>query len=289
VNRKIEMHMILVADSGSTKTDWALIDNDKCIYNVQTKGMNPFFQTEKQIEEEIKLSLLSHLPEGAKVEAVYFYGAGCTFEKAPLVERAIANAMPDVHQIEANSDMLGAARALCGRNAGIACILGTGSNSCLYNGDKILANVSPLGYVLGDEGSGAVLGKLFVGSLLKNRMTEGLKERFMEETNLDSPTIVDKVYRQPFPNRFLAGLAPFLSRHIEDPSVHDLVSSSFSDFFVRNVAQYEGYTSLPIHFTGSVAFYFKDVLKKVTEEMGLCLGKIEKSPIEGLVKFHVNK
>ncbi len=281
--------MILVSDSVSTKTDCALIDNDKCIYNVQTKGMNPFFQTEKQIEEEIKLSLLSHIPEGATVEAVYFYGAGCTLEKAPLVERAIANAMPDVHRIEANSDMLGAARALCGRNAGIACILGTGSNSCLYNGDKILANVSPLGYVLGDEGSGAVLGKLFVGSLLKNRMTEGLKERFMEETNLDSPTIVDKVYRQPFPNRFLAGLVPFLSRHIEDPSVYDLVSSSFSDFFVRNVAQYEGYKSLPIHFTGSVAFYFKDVLKKVTEEMGLCLGKIEKSPIEGLVKFHVNK
>lgn len=281
--------MILVADSGSTKTDWALIDNDQCIYNVQTKGMNPFFQTEKQIEEEIKLSLLSHIPEGATVEAVYFYGAGCTLEKAPLVERAIANAMPGVQRIEANSDMLGAARALCGRNVGIACILGTGSNSCLYNGDKILANVSPLGYVLGDEGSGAVLGKLFVGSLLKNRMTEGLKERFMEETNLDSPTIVDKVYRQPFPNRFLAGLAPFLSRHIEDPSVYDLVSSSFSDFFVRNVAQYEGYTSLPIHFTGSVAFYFRDVLKKVAEEMGLCLGKIEKSPIEGLVKFHVNK
>ena len=163
--------MILIADSGSTKTDWCVVLNGAVIKRLGTKGINPFFQSEEEIQQKLTASLLPQLPEG-KFNAVYFYGAGCTPEKAPVLRRAIADSLPVIGNIKANSDMLAAAHGLCGQKAGIACILGTGSNSCFYNGKEIVSNISPLGFILGDEGSGAVLGKLLVGDILKNQLPD---------------------------------------------------------------------------------------------------------------------
>lgn len=277
--------MILIADGGSTKADWSVVENGNIIQRIYTKGINPFFQTEEEIGEEIKNSLIPYL-NSVDFEAVYFYGAGCIFEKVDIVKRAIKQNLNVKGSVEVESDMLGAARGLCGRESGIACILGTGSNSCLYNGKDIDANVSPLGFILGDEGSGAVLGKLFVSDLLKNQLTPGLKEKFLEKFDLVPGDIIDKVYRKPFPNRFLATFAPFISENMQDPTVHALVLNGFKAFLKRNVMQYEKYDEVPVHFVGSVAFYFKNILQEAMQEMGVTLGNISQSPMSGLILYH---
>ena len=276
--------MILIADSGSTKTDWCVVDNGEILHRIFTKGMNPFFQTEEEMVEELATALCPNLPEG-ELEAVYFYGAGCTPEKIGQVRNAISKQLKIKNNIEVASDMLGAARGLCGHQPGIACILGTGSNSCYFDGEQITANVSPLGFILGDEGSGAVLGKLFVGSLLKNQLTPGLKEEFFEETKLTQAEIINRVYRQAFPNRFLASLSPFLSKHLGDSTVHALVLESFKSFFQRNVKQYD-YTHCEVHFIGSVAHYYHEVLAEAAEVSGVKIGNILQSPMPGLVRYH---
>lgn len=280
--------MILIADSGSTKTDWCVVENGEIIQRVFTKGMNPFFQTEEEMKAEIAEHLRPQLPAGKELEAVYFYGAGCTPEKTPQVHSAISSELAVKGDIEVCSDMVGAARGLCGRKAGIACILGTGSNSCYYDGQNITANVSPLGFILGDEGSGAVLGKLMVGSLLKNQMTPGLKEKFLEQFKLTPPEIIDRVYRKPFPNRFLASLSPFLSQNIEDPTVHALVLDAFKAFLQRNVKQYD-YQNCEVNLIGSVAYYYRNILAEAAEATGVKLGTILQSPMPGLIDYHSDK
>ena len=188
-------------------------------------------------------------------------------------------------KVEVNTDMLAAARGLCGHEPGIACIMGTGSNSCYYDGEHIKANVSPLGFILGDEGSGAYLGKLLVGDILKNQMTPELKDKFLKQFDLEPGDIIDRVYRKPFPNRFLASLSPFLAQNLHDPCVHTLVLNSFKAFLKRNVMQYD-YEHSKVHFIGSVAFHYKEVLAEATQEMGIQLGTILKSPMEGLIRYH---
>ena len=184
------------------------------------------------------------------------------------------------------SDLLAAARAVCGREPGIACILGTGSNSCYYDGEKVVMNVSPLGYILGDEGSGAVLGKLLVGDVLKKQLPQHLCDKFMKEYNLDYTTIITSVYRKPAANRFLAQFAPFLEHNIEEPAIHDIVFRSFTDFFKRNVASYPDYKKLPCNFVGSIALCEKAVLQEAAEALGITIGTVIKDPMEGLVKYH---
>ena len=250
--------MMLIADSGSTKTDWCVILDNTPIKRIGTKGLNPFFQSEEEIQQELTHSLLPQLPEGT-IDSVYFYGAGCTPEKAPTLRRAIADSLPVVGNIKAYSDMLAAARGLCGREAGITCILGTGSNSCFYDGKEIVNHISPLGFILGDEGSGAVLGKLLVGDILKNQLSPAIKEVFLKQFDLTVPEIIDRVYRQPFPNRFLASLSPFIAQHLEEPGIRQLVLGSFIAFLRRNVMQYD-YTQYPAHFIGSVAHCYKEIL-----------------------------
>lgn len=276
--------MILIADSGSTKTDWCVVLNGTPIKRFSTKGINPFFQSEEDIQRELTLSLLPQLPEG-KPDSVYFYGAGCTPEKAPVLRRAIADSLSAAGTIKAHSDMLAAAHGLCGSEAGIVCILGTGSNSCFYNGEEIVANVSPLGFILGDEGSGAVLGKLLVGDVLKNQLPAGLKEEFLKRFDLTPPEIIDRVYRQPYPNRFLASLSPFLADHLDEPAIRTLVLNSFLAFFRRNVMQYD-YTQYAVNFIGSVAYCYKDILLEAAQETGIRMGKILQSPMEGLIRYH---
>ena len=281
--------MILIADSGSTKTDWCVVENGELLQQIFTKGTNPFFQSEEEIGNEIATTLLPRL-KSDEPDAVYFYGAGCGFpDKIATMRRAIAQHLKVKGETEVNTDMLAAARGLCGHTPGIACIMGTGSNSCYYNGQDIVANVSPLGFILGDEGSGACLGKLLVGDLLKNQMTPGLKEKFLKQFDLTPADIIDRVYRQPFPNRFLASLSPFLAQNMDEPCVHNLVLNSFKAFLKRNVMQYDGYQHEKVHFIGSVAFHYKEVLIKAAYETGIQVGNIIKSPIEGLIKYHSGK
>lgn len=277
--------MILIADSGSTKTDWCLVEHGELLQQIFTKGTNPFFQTEEEISNEIATALLPQLKTSV-LDAVYFYGAGCAFpDKIETVRRAILRHLEVKGEVEVSTDMLAAARGLCGHQAGIACIMGTGSNSCYYDGEKIVQNVSPLGFILGDEGSGACLGKLLVGDLLKNQLGAELKEEFLSQYNLTPADIIDRVYRKPFPNRFLASLSPFLAQHIDNPGIRNLVLDSFKAFLKRNVMQYD-YNNTPVHFIGSVAFYYQEVLSQAAYETGICLGTILKSPMEGLIAYH---
>lgn len=276
--------MILLADGGSTKVDWCLVSHGKIVKQIFTKGANPFFRTREDISDELRTTLRPAM-SGFKINAVYFYGAGCAFpEKNEIIRAAIADNL-DVSLIEVGSDLLAAAKGLCGREEGIACIMGTGSNSCYYDGKKIVENVSSLGYVLGDEGSGAVLGRLFVGACLKNQLTAGLKEKFLSQLNLTQAMILDKVYKEPMANRFLASLSLFIIQNIEDKSVYDLVYNAFKDFFVKNVMQYD-YKNHKVHFAGSVAYYYRDTLRKVGEDLGLQIGNIVKSPMDGLIKYY---
>ncbi len=274
--------MILLADSGSTKTEWCVAQQGKQIKTILTKGINPVFETGEEIVKELQANLLPEL-EGITVEKVQFYGAGCAYEEVnKVVERAVGGLLNV--PVEVNSDLLCAARALFGRQKGIACILGTGSNSCLYDGERIVENVSPLGFILGDEGSGAVLGRLMVGAALKNQLGEGMREKFLKRFNLTVPDIIDRVYRKPFPNRFLASLSVFLKENIDHPEVRTLVRKSFDRFFRRNVMQYPDCHRLRVSFVGSIAYYYQDVLKEVADGRALHIGEIIQAPMEGLVR-----
>lgn len=279
--------MILLADGGSTKVDWRLVEGTKEIKQISTKGANPFFRSREDISEEIK-KVINPVLNGHTIDSVHFFGAGCASpEKNKIVRDAIADNIKTSH-IEVNSDLVAAAKGLCGTKKGIACILGTGSNSCFYDGEEIVENVSPLGYVLGDEGSGAVLGRLFLGACLKNQLTKGLKEKFLREFDLTPAAILDMVYRQPLANRFLASLSPFLVENIHDKTVYDLVYNAFKDFFVKNVMQYD-YKNNDVHFTGSVAYYYKDLVRKVGADLHIKVGIISQSPMEGLIKYYAGE
>ena len=277
--------MILLADSGSTKTDWCLVDNGQVSLTVKTCGFNPFYQTEDEIAEELRTALVPKL-SSSTVDDVFFYGAGCTPEKSTIVMGALKRALNIGGQCEVSTDMLAAARSLCGHKAGIACILGTGSNSCAYDGEKITHNVSPLGFILGDEGSGAVLGKTLVGDILKRQLPQPIIDAFNAKYTLTPAEIIDRVYRQKLPNRFLAGFVPFLSEHLDNASVYNLVVENFRRFLVRNVKQYEGWQQHPIGFNGSIAHYFRTPLEDALHAEGMTLGRIIQAPMEGLIEYH---
>lgn len=278
--------MNLLADSGSTKTDWSIVENDgRIIKQITTAGTNPFYQSKEGISEEIKAHLVPQLPT-TTFDNLYFYGAGCMGDRIDSVKRAIGKHLQIINDFEVCTDMLAAARSLCGHKPGIACIMGTGSNSCSFDGTNIIRNVSPLGFILGDEGSGAVLGKLLIGDILKNQLPQELRDKFFKQYNITYMDIIGSVYSKPYPNRFLASFAPFLQENIEIKGIRDIVIGNFKSFFKRNVMQYEGYEQYPIHFIGSIAFYHKKELEVAAKELGITIGKIEKSPMKGLIEYH---
>lgn len=279
--------MIIVADGGSTKVDWALIQSGELTKRIRTEGANPYFRSYEEIVLELREVLLPQVKD-AQVESVHFFGAGCANEeKCAVVRKAISDSL-QVQTVEVESDLLGAAKGLCGHDEGIACILGTGSNSGYYDGTNIVENVSPLGYILGDEGSGAVLGRLFIGACLKNQLSPDIKQAFLDETGLTVPDIIERVYRGTLLNRFLASFSPFIRNYLHEPVIYNMVAANFEDFFRRNVLQYN-YLCHKIYFTGSVAFHFQQVLQEVAGKLHLTIEKIVPSPLDGLIANYIQE
>lgn len=285
--------MILIADSGSTKTQWVAIQAGVSPM-ICTQGINPYQQTQAQIEDVLNLELMPVLNalEEREIEEVHFYGAGCTKEKSPIVAEALKMVVAPRAKISVESDMLGAARSVCGNEAGIVCILGTGSNACYYDGREMIPGNPALGFILGDEGGGAYIGKRLVGDVLKRQLTEDICNAFYEETKLTQADIIQKVYREALPNRFLASLSPFCARHLDRPAIHDFILDCFDQFFKRNINVYKtletakGKNTNVVNFVGSIAHYYRDVLTEAALANGYEVGKIVKEPIEGLKVYH---
>lgn len=284
--------MILIADSGSTKVHWCLMAANGHMADFMTDGINPLFQTSDAMRNSICNQLLPQMASmlwAGTITHVFFYGAGCTPEKSVFVKQAIEGVFKKAEAVVA-SDMLGAARGLLGHEKGVACILGTGSNSCLYDGERIVQNVPSLGFILGDEGSAATLGKRLVSDLMKNQLGEDLKERFLSQYAINQADIIEHVYRQPFPNRWLANLARFCAENIEDKRIYDLVYDHFAQFIKRNIVQYytteDEKNSMPVGFVGSIAYYYRPVLEQAMQDYGLKMGQVLQDPIKGLTEYH---
>lgn len=281
--------MILIADSGSTKTDWLFAEDASKVERRQTPGINPVHMSEEEV-----VAVISALDCPQSPHAVYFYGAGCIDPFKTKVVNALGRLFPDA-EISVESDLLGAARAVCGHRRGIACILGTGSNSCLFDGEKILDNTPPLGYILGDEGSGTHIGKSFLNALFKGRLSEKLRTDYLSHTGLSYPEIINKVYRAPLANRFLASCSVYVAEILakadqwtDDSEVlRQMVAGCFREFLQKNVARYENAPEEPVGFIGSIAYHYRDILKEVADGLGYRISTIEKSPAEGLLSYHI--
>jgi len=278
--------MILIADSGSSKTDWRLLSANGDIEQAQTIGFNPYYQPQKQLDTEMREVLLPQIKN--EVEEVYYYGAGCSTEANCNIIREVLESHFDQAHIEVEGDLLAAARSLCGHDAGIACIVGTGINSCFYDGNNIVDNVTSLGYVLGDEGGGTHLGKQLVGDFLRGELPQTLADRFIKRFKLNKDDILKRVYQGEMPGRFLASFSKFIFQNIKDPYCYRLVYESFKTFFEKNVIKYKQHTSHKVHFTGSVAFYYSNILRQVANDMSIVVGNVVESPIAGLTLFHKN-
>lgn len=271
--------MKLIADSGSTKTHWNCAEKD-----FFTEGINPFFLSEIGIKNLINNRLVDKI-QFDKVSEMFFYGSGCTPTKSSLMYNVLAEIFPNA-KIEVESDLTGAARSLLQHSAGIACILGTGSNSCLYDGETITANVPSLGFILGDEGGGASLGKSLISNILKRMLSENIIKKFEEKYSLSTAEIIENIYNRPFANRYLANFTEFLFENQDEPEIDALILNEFQSFFDRNIAKYD-YQNHTVNFVGSVAFYFARQLRQVTDYNEFRIGKIVQSPMEGLIEFHL--
>lgn len=285
--------MLLIADSGSTKTDWLLVAPDGTQTEFHTDGINPARDTRDIIYNVIYHQLLAEIDAPSLLEregvrlSVFFYGAGCIEPFSQNVKSVLEELFLDCH-VEVESDLLGAARALCADEPGIACILGTGSNSCLYDGKDIVMHTPPLGYILGDEGSGSFLGKTLVNGLFKGTLPETLKQAFCEKYSLTLPEVITRVYRQPAANAFLASLVPFIVEHRTHPAIHHMLVEAFRLFIANNIAIY-GHQEMPIHCVGGVAFQFADELNEACASGNRKLGRILRRPIEAIVQYHLNR
>jgi N-acetylglucosamine kinase-like BadF-type ATPase len=251
---------------------------------IQTVGLNPFHVSDNEIRGVLAHDVLPQLGD-TKVDAVYFYGSGVRPEVEGRVVGLLRESFPDAQTVEAHSDLLGACRALCGDKAGIACILGTGANSCVYDGRQVVHNTPALGYILGDEGSGAVLGKHLLHALYTGVLPHNLRITFEKEMGLELSEIINKVYREPQANRFLASLSEFIHRHLDEEGIRQLVYNTFSDFVNYHISRY-GRRDLPLSFVGSIAYYYQEQLQLIVQMLDYEMGTILKSPLQGLVAYH---
>lgn len=284
---------ILLADSGATKCEWCFVESKKRTQTVFTQGISPYFLNTAQIEAVLRTELLPNFKKvsgaGAGVEAVYFYGTGCSNpENVAIVKKAIANVFKG-SKVKVDTDLMGAARALCGDEKGMACILGTGSSSCYYNGKKIMKNSPGLGYVLGDEGSGAYLGRKVVQYYLYNTFDEDLRYKFDAKYATTRAEILENVYKKPLPNRYLASFALFLAENRGHYMIENIIEDGLNDFFFTHLCKYNESWKLPIHFTGGVSFAFRDVITGLCHSYEFEKGTILKNPMEGLIQYHMLK
>ncbi|MFN3403866.1 MAG: BadF/BadG/BcrA/BcrD ATPase family protein [Cytophagaceae bacterium] len=280
--------MIVIADSGSTKTNWVFIDKDKNKTLLKTVGFNPYYQTTEDIYQTLMKELVPNVPK-QKILNINFYGAGCeAMEQREQVAKAIRKAFPDTEVI-VDHDLLAAARAALGNEKGIACISGTGSNTCLYDGKDVVLNIHSLGLFLGDEGSGGYLGKIIAREYIRKAMPDHIRAKFEAFTTDRQAEILDKVYTKPFPNRYLASLARFVVENQKDEYVFKLAYESFEQMFDRCICRYDGYKTLPVNFVGSIAWYLRDVLYKVASDKGVSIKKIVADPMDSLTDYHYNK
>lgn len=272
----------LLADAGSTKTDWLLRDNQGDALRFHTDGMNPSLLTDDEIRHILATQLLPQV-EGLLIEQVDFYGAGCRGEAAERMKNLLGEVV-GARNIAVESDMLGAARMLCGNNSGIVCILGTGANSCLYDGQQISRQTPALGFILGDEGSGAVLGRRLIGDIFKGQLPEDLCKDFLLDYPLTMDELIRRVYRTSAPNQYLASFTPFLSKNIHRTEIQELIRDEFHRFIRRNVLAYLAYTTAQpsIHFVGSIASVFQAQLSEVVAQYDFTLGKVVRQPIDAL-------
>ena len=289
--------MILIADSGGSKTDWALVgtpnDGFNVVLKVRTQGLNPFHQSEDIIFNVLETELKPALKESirgaelsepfdliSEVTSVAFYGAGCTADLSIKVCKALSKSFP-LANVEVQSDLLGAARATCGHHAGIVCILGTGANSSLYNGNEIVENVPPLGYILGDEGSGAVLGKWFLNGIFKGGLSKEIRDSYLAWSGLSYSDIINKVYRQPLANRYLASIS-----NLDKAELEELVLSNFANFFEKNITRYSDASIHSLSAVGGIAAAYESQLRKCAKSYGYSVIKVLASPIDGLIEYH---
>ncbi|WP_332736961.1 N-acetylglucosamine kinase [Flavihumibacter sp.] len=276
---------ILIADSGATKCEWCVVEKGKLKKTLFTLGISPYFLNGQQVEELVRRDLYPEISR-YKIDAIFYYGTGC---KNPanqkMILKALKRVFPDI-EITVNHDLMGAARAVCLQEKGIACILGTGSNSCYFNGKRIMKNSPGLGYVLGDEGSGAYLGKKVVQYYMYNTFDEELRYRFEEKYKLSDMDILDKVYTQPLPNRFLAGFTLFLAENRGHFMVENIIEDGLNDFFFQHLCKYSESWKYPVHFVGGVAFGFRDVITQLCDSYELEQGTILQHPMEGLIRYH---
>lgn len=278
--------MILIADGGSTKTEWRVAGEGKTGVPVFSAGINPYFLSSEEIRDLIRKDLDSLA--GMNLSRIWFYGTGCNSEAKNSKIRLVLEELFPSAKVFVGSDLLGAARALCGNRPGIACIIGTGSNSCYYDGTAIAANVAPLGYILGDEGGGAVLGKKLISAVLKKQVEKPVSDLFFETYRMTTADILDSVYMKPFPNRFLGQFSKFIAENIQFPDLQHIVTSSFDEFITRNILHYPESKIYEVNFTGSIAFHFRPFLEKCLTDRGLKPGKITLSPADDLVKHHLS-
>lgn len=281
------MSVQLIADSGATKCEWCSVTNNGKRKTIVTTGISPYFLSAVQIIELLQKELMPEL-QNADVDKVHFYGTGLgNPENVNIICKALKKLFPAA-KVKADTDLLGAARALCGNEKGIACILGTGSNSCYYNGKKIIKNTPSLGYILGDEGSGAHLGKKVIQYYLYNTFDEDLKARFDAMFVTNQMEILETLYKKPFPNRYLAGFALFLAENRGHYMVENILEDGLNDFFFNHLYKYRESWTLPINFIGSIAYGFRDILQELCNTYELDLGNVLKNPMEGLVKYHTS-
>ena len=277
--------MILIADSGSTKTDWRILQDGQPTQAISTLGFNPVLTNTAQITKELGKAFTNQ-PLNQTIHSVYYYGAGCWNKTTcAVVSNALAVIFPNAI-IEVTNDLLGAAKAVCGKKAGIACILGTGANSCLYDGQTIIDNVPALGFIMGDEGSGAYLGKQLLKSYFYRELPKSLSEKLVKQQPISKKIMLEQVYQSKSGNRYLASFAKFIIQEQGHPFMHQLVADAFDNFIERQVKKYDGAANYPIHFIGSIAYFLKDILAERLEKHGLQIGNIIRQPIDGLVDFH---
>ena len=277
--------MKLIADGGSTKTDWRVMHEGREFKQIQTTGFNPYLVTSDQIEEILWKELQPFIDNNA-VSEIFYYGAGCsTPSKNMIIERAFENVFQHA-TLHINHDLLGAARASCGSNEGIACILGTGSNSCFYDGRNVTDHIFSLGYFFGDEGSGAYMGKQLLTAYLHNELPDDLAKDFEASHGLSNENILDAVYNKPAPSRFLASFSKFISDNRHHVFIDSLIRDNFRSFYKYQVTCYPRHREVPVNFVGSVAYHYQDILHETGSEFGIRVGKIIQAPIDGLVEFH---